>query len=404
LASRSRLRFTISLILFGIGIAPELVALAEAPQSQPKAQSGAAEFRRLLPLTKFYSTPSPLPQGQPGELIRWEDFDAYQLPEGVSARRILYHSRSGRGEDVATSGVVLTPDQRAPTGGWPVIAWAHRFTGIARQCAPSLMRNLNEGPLLSMYVNLGYAVVATDYAGLGTAFRNASADILSNADDVIDSVAAARAAVPQLGRKWIAMGESAGGLAALAVAESESDIRDPDYLGSIAVSGIADAKDFYEQAASGGSSAQLAVLAYEVQTLYPAFRPEEMLTERALTIYHQLETACAVASGDSGTVATQMVKPGWQDNSFAQQFFARNTIGKKPAYRPLLIVSGDADPVARIGMTARTVGRLCKQGDKVQFQRYQSPEFADVLGGSVREQITWIQGRFTGRPAPSNCQ
>ena len=76
-------------------------------------------------------------------------------------------------------------------------------------------------------------------------------DMQSNAADVIYSIAAAHAAVPGLGRKWVAMGESAGGLAALAVAGLESDIRDPDYLGSIAISGIADAKEFYLQAADG---------------------------------------------------------------------------------------------------------------------------------------------------------
>jgi len=35
--------------------------------------------------------------------------------------------------------------------------------------------------LLSMYVSLGYAVVASDYTGLGTDYRNAFRDIESNA-------------------------------------------------------------------------------------------------------------------------------------------------------------------------------------------------------------------------------
>ncbi len=142
------------------------------------------------------------------------------------------------------------------------------------------MRNLNEGPFLSMYVKLGYAVVATDYTGLGTNFRNASVDMQSDAADVIYSIAAARAAVPQLGRKWIALGESAGGLAALAVGELESDIRDPDYLGSIAISGIADAKEFYETSAKDSLPAPLVVLAYEIQSVYPQFQANQMLTEK----------------------------------------------------------------------------------------------------------------------------
>ncbi len=315
--------------------------------------------------------------------------------------RILYHSRDSSGQDVAASGVVLTPDQPPPAGGWPVIAWAHGFTGIARRCAPSLMRNLNEGPFLSMYVKLGYAVVATDYAGLGTDFQNASVDMQSDAADVIYSIAAAHAADPGLGRKWVAMGESAGGLAALAVAGLESDRRDSDYLGSIAISGIADAEEFYVQAAKGNSPGQLVVLAYEVHTLYPLFQANEMLTEKALALYPQVEKTCAVGSRE--TTAAQWMKPGWQGIGAVQQFFARNRIGQKPVHRPVLIVSSSADPAVRMGMTARAVARLCKQGDVVQFHEYQRSEFAGVLGDSVRDQLTWIQARFAGRPAPNNC-
>ena len=403
MAHRIRLRCAIALVSISVGVAADLApvaAFAESAQSQTEPQADRSEFRRLLPLTNFYTTPSPLPAGQPGELIRSEEFNEYQLPGGVSAFRILYYSRSAGGTDVAASGVVLTPDQPPPSGGWPVIAWAHGFTGTARRCAPSLMRNLNEGPFLSMYVELGYAVVATDYVGLGTNFRNASGDMQSNATDVIYSVVASRAAVPQLGRKWVAMGESAGGLAALAVAELESDIRDPDYLGSIAVSGIADAREFYEQVAKANSPERLLFLAYGVQTLYPPFQVDQILTKEALAPYRRIEGDCAAAVS---SLTRQLLRPGWEDNYFVRQFFARNTVGQKPAYGPLLIVSGYADPAMRTGMTRRIVTRMCKRRDKVQFHQYQGSDFAAVLGDSVTDQLTWIQARFAGRPASSNC-
>jgi len=116
-----------------------------------------------LPLTSFYDTPHPLPAGNPGELMRSESVDQYSLPYELSALRILYHSRSANGEDVAVSAVVLIPDGKAPASGWPVIAWAHEFRGAGRQCAPSLKENLGSGPILAMYASLGYAVVATDF-------------------------------------------------------------------------------------------------------------------------------------------------------------------------------------------------------------------------------------------------
>src|SRR5260370_25748858 len=133
------------------------------------AQGQAAErpeTLRKLPLTKFYDTAKPLPPANPGELIRSSEFYEYNLPADVNAVRILYHSNSAAGGDVAASGVVLFPDHKPPAGGRPVIAWAHSLNGVARDYAPSLDRNLQHGAFLSLYVRLGYAVVATDYTCL----------------------------------------------------------------------------------------------------------------------------------------------------------------------------------------------------------------------------------------------
>src|SRR5579862_6095137 len=73
-----------------------------------------AELHRTFPLSHFYETPIPLPPGKPGELIRKEDFDEYDLSPGVSVTRILYHSRSAQGADVASSGAVLYPEGHPP--------------------------------------------------------------------------------------------------------------------------------------------------------------------------------------------------------------------------------------------------------------------------------------------------
>jgi hypothetical protein len=370
-------------------------AFAQAPATAPVKPS---QILHTLPLTKFYDTPHPLPVGKPGELIRSESFDEYELPPEVSAVRIVYHSRSPSGEDVATSGVVLIPsDEKPPAGGWPVIAWAHGATGVARQCAPSLMRNVGHGPFLSMYVNLGYAVVATDYTGLGTNFRNAFLDAPSNATDVIGSVSAARAAVPQLGAKWIVMGEGEGSLAAIAVAEKQNEIRDAGYLGSIAISGLADEKEVFVHSTQGPASSLF--LAYGTKTVYPQFQLTDMLTEKALALYQQTGQNC----GETAIVAqaAEALKPGWENNEFVKQYFARNTLGQTQARGAILVISADADRT--VPVAAPVIARMCKQGDRVQWERYPNLEPGRVIGDSARDQITWIEARFAGRPAPANC-
>jgi len=356
-----------------------------------------------LPLTKFYNTPDPLPAGKPGDLIRSQEFDQYELPFSVSATRILYHSRSATGEDVASSGVVLLPyDKKPPAGGWPVIAWAHRTAGVARICAPSLTRNLGHGPFLAMYVNLGYAVVATDYVGLGTSFRNAFLDGPSNATDVINAIGAARAAVPQLGARWVVLGEDSGGLVAVAAAERENEIGDPNFLGSIAISDLTAVREIYHHDAP--SAVMLATLAYGVKTVYRQFQVTDMLTQKALGLYNRAEQACSDARTLPSPSPAEMLKPGWERNTFVGEYFDRNELGWIRARGPILVISAGTDQTNPSTVTARTITRMCKQGDRVQWERYSQPAPASLIGDSVRDQIGWIEARFAGRPSPSNCR
>lgn len=368
--------------------------LTKTAFAQAKRHAEKPEVRRWLPLTKFYDAPQPLPPGKPGDLIRSEDAEDYALAPGVNALRILYHTRSAGGEDVASSGLILYPDQKPPAGGWPVIAWAHSAGSVARQCAPSLSRILPHTPLLTMYVNLGYAVVATDYAGLGTHFRYAFSDMNSNATDVINSIPAARAALPQLAKQWIAIGADSGGRTIVAIAEREHEIHDPSFLGGIAMGGLYSLDAQYQH--SAGSEPLF--LAHGVMTVYPQFEPSEVLTESGVVQYRQAETTCEHAPPSQAP----LLKPHWPGNKFVKDFFARNSPGQKPLSAPLLLLVAEPDP-ARAAESTKTVRHLCQQGAAVQFEQYEETDPGNLIGDSVSDQMAWIQGRLAGRAAPSNC-
>jgi hypothetical protein len=401
--SRSTSRTAAIFIAVVTAISLTLAGLPGNPEfAQAQTAMSAKGFRSplTLPLTSFYDTPHPLHPGKPGELMRSEPVDQYNLPYELSALRILYHSRTANGEDVAVSAVVLIPDGKPPAGGWPVIAWAHEFRGAARQCAPSLMKNLGAGPILAMYANLGYAVVATDYSGLGADSGKPVLDMQSNALDVIYSVAAARAAVKEIGAKWIAVGPFQGGLAAVAV--SESDIRDLNYLGSIATSGVADGQQAYQHFAQGSSNRMLLVLASTVKALYPEFQVSDMLKDGALPAYQRVAQTCG---GETEPEFTNgMLKAGWENNRFVKEFFSRNSPGQKPAHSPLLVISGEADLAIPPEMSGKTVARMCKQESRILFLKYPNLDASGVMGASVADQISWIKARFAGYAAPSNCR
>jgi pimeloyl-ACP methyl ester carboxylesterase len=373
-----------------------------AQNQVPEDPSKSRHASRTLPLSKFYETPEPRPAGKPGELIRSEQAYEYHLSYEASTYRILYHSLSPQGKVVAVSGVVLVPDGTPPAGGWPVIAWAHDFAGSARQCAPSLLKNLNQGPLLSMYASLGYAVVAPDYAGLGTNFPHAAFDTRSNALDLIYSIAAARAALPQLGKRWVAAGYSQGAIVAVGVAEAVEEIGDSNYLGSLSVAGVAEPEEIFERFATEPEGSMLVFLAQGTKTVFPEFRIEDILTEKAIPLYRSISHACEAEPG-SPLAPNEMLKPGWENNPYIKKFWERNRLGGKPAHGPLLVISGEADTVVPVVFTERAVGQLCAQKDRVLFVKYPGLNASGVLGNSVSEQISWIKARFSRLPAPGSC-
>jgi hypothetical protein len=172
--------------------------------------------------TSFYDAPDPLPDSAMGTLLRHEPGTGYdRVSAEMSITRILYVSADSAGQPVAAAGVVLTPTSRPPRGGWPVILHAHGASGMGRECAPSLMRDLYHGDQIERFVEQGWAVVAPDYAGLGTDGRHELGNKIAAANDLLSALEAARHAVPGLRSDWLFWGHSQGGAAVLAAAEIE---------------------------------------------------------------------------------------------------------------------------------------------------------------------------------------
>lgn len=372
-----------------------------AARAQARPAHGAHQRARPLPITDFYDVPKPLPTGKPGELIRSAEFDDYELPYQFEVKRILYHSRSASGADIAVSGVVLVPNGNPRAGGWPLIAWAHGFTGTARDCAPSLMRNVESGPILAMYVRLGYVVVASDYAGMGAEGSGAVMDPHSDATDVINSVAAARAAVPHLSDRWLVMGKSDGGLVALTVNEMESS--DSNFLGSVALTGIAQLESIYERLATSSTPGKWLAAIHTVENLFPDFHPSDVLQPTAIPLYEQAGRSCLDPEAETLS-ASEMLRPDWNKEKAVGEFFHRNEFGLRTARSPILIISGAAQTEMTPAMTETLVARLCQHGDRVQWYQFPGLDPGELIGTSVRDPIAWIQDRFAGHPAPTTCQ
>ncbi|WP_406290544.1 hypothetical protein [Embleya sp. NBC_00896] len=128
----------------------------------------------------FYIPPSPLPEGVPGDPIHVRKLDntAAALEAGENWL-VLHRSQDVRGNEVATSGIIVLPDRNehpVPQDGYPLVSWAHGTVGVANFVAPSRDRGdtgaspMNASPhgMLNSFLRRGWAVAMTDYEALGT--------------------------------------------------------------------------------------------------------------------------------------------------------------------------------------------------------------------------------------------
>lgn len=168
---------------------------------------------------------------------------AYSLTDFTAAAAesvvMTYKMKGISGNEVQATALVFTPRTAAPASGWPIVVWAHGTTGVADQCAPSrnVMNDYIKG-MISKFLAEGYVVVAPDYEGLGEPtgtelhpFLNLKSEGYSITDAV---VATHNWLGNKVSKKWVTVGHSQGGQAALGAAQYAARAN-LDYKGTVAV-------------------------------------------------------------------------------------------------------------------------------------------------------------------------
>jgi hypothetical protein len=199
--------------------------------------------RLVVAVALLFVTAAPSAHADPGVLLEQRPTTVFigPFPAPVKAWHLGYRSTSATGEPNAVSGTLLVPPTPWPRGGpRPLITYAVGTHGLGDQCAPSnlLAHGVeNESALLAQALTRGWAVVVTDYEGLGTPGPHTYAVGQSEGRAVLDAARAA-ARVPGAGLSPAGpvgvFGYSQGGQAAAWAAELQAT-----YAPSLNVVGVA---------------------------------------------------------------------------------------------------------------------------------------------------------------------
>jgi len=355
-----------------------------------------------------YDVPDPLPLAPPGTPI-WAERVA--APEGALAWRVLYHSRSVRGADIAVSGLVVAPDREPPPGGFPVIGYAHGTTGLADSCAPSRRAEVIEGAPaanvrgdlpLPPFWDAGYVVAASDYEGLGTPGPHPYLVGGSEGRSVLDSIRVARA-LPEAhaGEPAIVVGISQGGHAALFTGElADAYAPDAALRGVVALAPGAELVQAAALLTGDPSVVGFGVaIGYGFAAARPDLRLDEVLTPRALAAIDVMETGCVddILETYAGPAAEtlrldRLMQPPWS------ALLDENTPGRVPSPVPIFVGQGEGDPLVIPELTDALVARLCAVGDTVTYRRYPGESHSGVVEASQDDVLEWIAELVAGRP------
>jgi acetyl esterase/lipase len=358
--------------------------------------------------TTFYTPPKTLPKGSHGAPVWQRKLSGKAvLKSAASNRLVLYRSQSVAGKAIAVSGTVAVPKGKAPKGGWPVISWAHGTIGIADACAPSRigMQASYDSPLLNRWLKAGYAVVRTDYEGLGTPGEHPYLIGVSEGRSVLDMVRAARKLDGSIGKRVVIAGHSQGGQAAL-FASSLAKKWTPELTlrGTLAFAPVSHLSEQGSLLGSlkepGGLSGLAAMIVRGIDIANPSLNLQSLLSDQARTLYPQLDQKCL--DGLNKPDSFGGVAPANLFRSDANLAPVITALGKDDDPEsltirgPVRIQQGTADTTVFPSFTEQLTTELEGRGVDVTEKTYEGVNHGGAVTdkGSANDATKWIETRF----------
>ena len=373
-------------------------AAGEAPVKGPKGDA-------------FYTPPKHLPKGV-GEVIWQRRAKGLMQVDGAkSDTLVLYTTATDQGKTAPVSGVVTVPKGKPPKKGWPVISFAHGTTGIADSCAPSRIpvgspmagSITYSDPQVAEWVRAGYAVVRTDYRGLGTP-KEVHPYLIGHpaGRSVVDIVSAARELNPDIGKKYLIAGHSQGGHAALWAAGPDAQRFAPKLKlrGTIAYapgSHIAEQADLLPALTSPSSlSALVALIIRGAEVESPQVIPPAILADQPLALYPTVDTECLDRLGQAdsygGIAPSEIQRDGSDLGPLLEVLRAQNpAVTTKP---PILLLQGTADSTVFPYFTDQLNDKLVALGDQVTYSKYEGVDHVGIVSAAQDEALAFMKKRL----------
>ena len=366
---------------------------------------------------EFYTYSGALP-ANPGLLLRQEELGERQsIPGAARNLRLLYSSTDGLDGQgiVAVSGALFLPEGEPPEGGWPLMAWTHGTVGIADICAPSWDgRQQQDMDYLAFWLGQGFAVVASDYQGLGTPGTHPYLATRPEAYSNLDAVRAVRSAGFPVADKVVLIGQSQGAGAAVATASYASSYAPEIDIRGVVATGVPyfspEALVALNESRPPDRPDPLLGYNFLAMTLaeqfVPGFVMREHIAEDAWPMARLLTDTCYK------DIKTQVEAEGLTYNRAFNQpvtdalsaAFGQMGFPDLAIRAPIFLGTGGRDRDTPARMQAAFMRDACTAGSTVEAHLYPELDHRQVVPGSTGDSLPFVQAAFGGQKIEGNCQ
>lgn len=363
-----------------------------------------------MDLSPFYRWDARL-SDKPGALLRREPMSHQaEITAAAEASRILYASTDARWSSgpVPVSGILYVPRGRRPAGGWPLLAWAHGTLGIADACAPSWTGvRARDAVYMNRWLEAGFAVVATDYQGLGGPGPHPYLYWQAEGRSILDSARAALARKRGLiSNQVLIAGQSQGSGAALGAARLAREYApDLKVVGVIATGLNSTFPDGPVSLPPRNSSNMfLSLAAGGLRDGAPAI--DDIVSPAGRQILARAREACTQEIG----VLARQLRAGALTDALSISLDQLDAIrlpvtdmAMGPAGAPVMVGTGLSDRTTTPVRQYASVAAMCAAGNTVSWKRYKGLGHDGAMHGSFDDSVAFARQRLADGPPPSDC-
>ncbi|WP_018654587.1 lipase family protein [Actinomadura flavalba] len=362
----------------------------------------------------FYVPPSPLPEGKPGDVIRWRPSKAGP-PAARSladAWQVMYLSTDALGKRNAVTGSVLVPKGADPAKA-PVIGFGPGTSGPAFRCAPS--KFLDQGAFYEQsavngMLKAGYAVAMTDYEGYKPEVKTTYMTGKAMGPALIDGVRAAQrlpAAKLNAESPVFFRGYSQGGGAAMWAGQLQAEYAPELKLTAVVAGGVP--SDLTKVALPLNGRRGFGFLAYALIGLdnaYADLKLDQYFTEagrKAFTDMPKDTCTLEILTEWAGKrTADYLTKSPFLDAPWLARV-AENKLGSLPPKVPVFQYHGTKDDIVAYGQASELRTAYCAAKVNVTWKTYEVDHITGVGRGNA-DALAYIAARLAGENPTPNCE